>query len=273
MTTTHHHETTRHAYPPRLRTLTVVDTELLSATMRRFVLAGDALEPEFPFAPLSTATHVKVVVPQPSGDVVLPTFGERGLVTPDGVDLAVRDYTVRRVDPATRQLTLDFVLHEHGPAGRWAIDADTGSDLGVMGPRGYTVFPSSYDRYVLGADETALPALERWIEETPPNARIDAYVTGTERVLPAHDGLHVHWLATGRMDDGGADTLRRAVADAVTDDDHGTFVWAAGESGIVGPLRRHIRAAGLDAAAVDVHGYWKSGRSGSGDHEERGDHR
>ena len=111
-------EASRSAYPPKVRVLTVARIQELSATMRRFVLTGSQLESEFPFIPLTTASHVKVVVPQEdSGELIMPTLGDRGIQIPGGADLAIRDYTVRGVDAEARELLLDFVLHDHGPAG------------------------------------------------------------------------------------------------------------------------------------------------------------
>lgn len=260
-------EATRQAYPPRLRTLTVVSAEPLSPTMRRFVLTGEDLETGFPHAPMTTATHVKVVIPQETtGEVVLPVLGERGLVPPEGVELTIRDYTVRGFDPRTRLLSLDFVLHEHGPAGRWATGAEPGDRLGVLGPRGYTTYPSGYARYVLGADETALPAVERWIEEAPPAVRIEAFVlapSASRRRLPEHPGLDLHWIE-------GVDgeRLTQALIEATRFDDGHTFLWAAAESGAVAPLRRHLSSAGVVRVAFDVSGYWRIGRAGSGEHDE-----
>ncbi|WP_236794972.1 siderophore-interacting protein [Amycolatopsis sp. GM8] len=260
-------EVTRHAYPPKVRTLTVARTETLSPTMRRFVLTGDELEPEFPFPRLTTATHVKVVVPQETTGVLeMPTLGPLGLAAPDGVELAIRDYTVRRFDSDARLLTLDFVLHEHGPAGRWAIGASDGDELGVLGPRGYTIYPAGFDRYVLGADETGLPALERWLEEAPAEAHIDAFVVapeGGQRALPEHPNLTVQWI-----DGSGAGELARALVDATPGGDVRTYLWAAGESGIVGPLRQHLRTSEFTQTHFEVSGYWRAGRAGSGDHHE-----
>ncbi len=267
MNTTPTREASRHPYPPKVRTLSVIGSEMLSATMRRFVLAGDELEPEFPFVPLTTGMHVKVVVPhEPTGRLEMPTLGEHGLIAPEGVELAIRDYSVRAFDPEARLLTIDFVLHDHGPAGRWAIKARNGSRLGVLGPRGYTVYPDGFDRYILGADETALPALERWIEEAPTGARLDAFVVGPaegRRALPKHSGLSLSWI-----EGAGAAPLVDALTAAARAGDGRTYVWAAGEASIVASLRRHLHGVGFARTEFDVSGYWRHGHPGSGEHEE-----
>src|SRR5699024_1577675 len=124
--------------------------------MRRITLGGDDLEADFPAPPFAAPDHVKLVVPDPvTGDVPLPRIVDDRIQRVDGPAPILRDYTVRRVD--AEHLTLDFVLHDHGPAGRWAGTARVGDRLGVLGPRGSHLYPDDYARYVLVADETALP--------------------------------------------------------------------------------------------------------------------
>ena len=263
-------QTIRHPYPTRARVLSVAASETLSPTMRRFHLTGDQLEPDFPHLTLATASHVKVVVPQEdTGRLVMPTLGEHGLRAPDGVEIAVRDYTVRRFDPAARLLTLDFVLHEDGPAGRWALSAHEGDRLGVVGPRSCKVYPTGCHRYVLGADQTALPALERWLEEAPPQAHVDAFVLAPElarRPLPDRPDLHLQWIDGPDSSDTGH--LAAALVDALPAPDPGTFFWAAGEAGLIATLRHHLSGIGLPRHAFHVSGYWRSGRPGSGDQRD-----
>ncbi len=69
-------------------------------------------QPEFPFVSLATATHVKVVVPhEATGELLMPTLVPSGLLKRHGMDLAMRECTVRRFDDVARLLTPDFVLH------------------------------------------------------------------------------------------------------------------------------------------------------------------
>lgn len=259
----------RQPYPIKARLLAVVRTEDLSPDMRRIVLAGDDLEATLPFVRLASADHVKLVIPdETTGKFVLPVVGERGLNVPNGVAPAIRSYTIRAFDPIKRELSIDFVLHDHGPAGRWAIGARPGALIGVMGPRGNTVYPGSYARYVIAADETALPATERWIEEAPADAVLEAFVlvadVSRERALPRHPRLNLHWLHRDNHDD-----LADAVQAAVPIDDGDTFVWAAAEATSMKPLRSHLRGpAGFDRRSIDIHGYWKFGEADH--HESRG---
>lgn len=233
--------------------------------MRRIVLGGDQLEASLPRTRMGVADHIKLVVPdETTGEVTLPEVGERGIVRPEGVELAIRDYTIRAFDPVARELTLDFVLHDHGPAGRWALRAAPGDPVGVMGPRGTSTYPSGYDRYVAGADETGLPAIERWIEEAPDDAALDVFVlvedATRERATVDRAGLRLHWLHRSAGSD-----LAAALIAALPEDDGHTFVWAAGEATGMRPLQTHVREKGFDRRSFDIRGYWKLGEAG---HEE-----
>ncbi|MEE3920458.1 siderophore-interacting protein [Micromonospora sp. BRA006-A] len=110
---------------------------------------------------------------------------------------------MRRYDPATCQIDLDFVLHDGGVASAWADAAAVGDQVTIAGPPGAKAFPHSYDHYVFAVDATALPAVARWLEESP--ADVSAHVVAevddpAERDYPlaARDGVAVTWLVRGR---------------------------------------------------------------------------
>ncbi|GIM90624.1 siderophore-interacting protein [Paractinoplanes toevensis] len=233
---------------PRRRVLRVTRVEELSPTMRRIWLGGDDLEADFPFGELGATDHVKLVPPDPAtGRVELPP--------PGGPRPDMRDYTIRRFDAATKELALDFVLHEHGPAGRWAITAAPGAEIGVLGPRGSQIYPGDCSDYLLVADETGLPALERFVEELPATTPVRAIVLGgAERPL--------HREATWLPD---ASTLVATVAGLPLGPE--SFAWGAGETGEMRELRTHLRTR-LPAERVSVRGYWKQGHAGSAPREE-----
>ncbi|BBZ74402.1 hypothetical protein MPRS_54950 [Mycobacterium paraseoulense] len=112
---------------------------------------------------------------------------------------SVRTMTVRRVDAAAGEITLNIVVHgEHGIAGQWAAAAEPGERIFLMGPGGaYTPDPAA-DWHLLAGDESALPAIAAALEALPPNAVGKAFieVVGQEDEIPltAPEGVEVHWV-------------------------------------------------------------------------------
>ncbi len=251
----------RFAYEPRSRALTVLSIQQLSPTMRRMELGGDELEASLPWNTLAVADHVKVV--------------------PPGAEGVMRDFTIRRFDAARRVLTLDFALHgadpaaknaelahsEAGPVARWAASAQVGDSLRVLGPRGAKPYSPEFSRYVVLADETGLPATERWFEEAPHGVAVDVVVWvangASVRELPAHPRATVTWISGEPM----TALAERGIA-LVTAFDEDPHVWAAAEAGTVMPLRKHLKELGFGAHQVSVHGYWKQGVAGHKDKDD-----
>jgi NADPH-dependent ferric siderophore reductase len=242
----------------------VVRVEELSPTMRRVVLGGSELEADFPFLTLATADHVKLLFPdEDTGELVMPEPGPSGPPRPDGRPVVMRDYTPRAFDAAAGELTVDFVVHEHGPAGRWGAAAAPGSPIGVLGPRGSQVYPA-LGHYLLVADETGLPALERFLEELPRETRVDAYVLsadGASRELPERSGAQLRWIEAGEPEVAGERVVGLVEALPLGAD---SFVWAAGEATTMRALRTWARRhPALTADRVAVRGYWRTGVAGA----------
>jgi NADPH-dependent ferric siderophore reductase len=119
---------------------------------------------------------------------------------------------------------------------------------------------------VLSADETALPALARWIELLPEDVEILGFVELDNPSDAAYlDPDHVHrarivWL------DKAEGALERAIRGLGPIGDE-TFVWVGGEATTLIPIRRYLRRElGLPTAQVKVDGYWKRGEAGRDHH-------
>jgi len=249
----------------RVRRLVVVATERIGPRMQRVTLGGPDLEPDFPMPPLSVADHVKIVLPDAAtGEVTVPGIENDRLVRLQDIPTAVRDYTVRAVDG--RGLVLDFVLHAHGPAGQWAGAAQIGQPLGVLGPRGSHLFPDGYDRYLLFADETAMPAVGRWLDEPSLTAPVTVHAlvqSPDEYPLPDRADTNIVWHELPL----GAERLHlMEVLAAGADLTGGSYVWAAGEANSLKPLRRALKAAGADRSSYHIDGYWRQGTAGLDHH-------
>ncbi|MBP2414755.1 NADPH-dependent ferric siderophore reductase [Arthrobacter stackebrandtii] len=261
-----------HPLVPRL--LHVAGIETLTPSMRRITLAGLAAEAPFPFTPMATSDHVKLVFPETeTGEIHLPTVADDRLAMPEGRPRPIfRDYTVRAHDGDAGTLDIDFVLHRHGPAGRWAIGAKLGDPLGVLGPRGSHIYPSDFDQFLIAGDETAVPAVARWLEELPRGAQATVLVSVASRAeqpaLPRRAGTTVTFLDRSVH---GAGVLAAAFA-AVVPGPGRLFVWAAGEAGSLKPIRRHVREVlQLPPTHADIDGYWKVGVEGLDHHVQDGD--
>lgn len=261
-----------HPLVPRL--LRVVDHQLLAPAMRRIVLGGADLAQPFPFEPLAVSDHVKLVFPEiESGEIHLPAVVDDRLVMPAGRPRPIfRDYTVRAHDAAAQRLTIDFVLHDHGVAGRWARRAKIGDELGVLGPRGSHLYPGDFENYLIAGDETALPAMARWVEELPAGTAAEVFISvanlGEKIALASRPGINVTYLERSAQ---GPAVLLDAVQNYARPAGE-LFVWVAGEAAAVKPIRRHVRdVLEIPAEHADIDGYWKQGTAGLDHHEQDDD--
>ena len=214
------------------------------------------------FESASFDDHVKVMFPAPgSDDVVLPTPGPEGPVFPGGVRPLMRDYTPRRYDRASGELDIEFVLHEAGPATRWAANAAVGQSLGFGGPRGSFIIPVHFDWHLLIGDDTALPAIARRLEELPRGARAIVIAEVAEpaaRVeFSTRADLDLTWCF--RSADPG-DALLAALRTAPPLPAGEGYAWAAAESSVARLLRRHLtEERAIDKSRIRAAAYWKRG--------------
>ncbi|MCS5735300.1 siderophore-interacting protein [Herbiconiux daphne] len=255
-------ESVRH--PMAIRHLVVARVTPLTPTLVRITLTGDRLAG---FASDGPADHVKVFFADPqTGILTLPELTPDGIRRPETGTIVSRDYTPRAFRPgdaaSAAELDIDFVVHgTEGPASAWALSARPGDTLVVAGPRASRLAPTGLARAVLLADETALPALSRWLELLPPDVAITALLDVENAAVADYlpDGLRVRadilWLF--RENGQGLQLAALQGLGAIGDD---TFVFGAGEAGALVPVRRHLRRElGLPADQVALSGYWRRG--------------
>jgi len=261
----------RRWFPVVLRELEVRRAYDLTPHLRRVVLGGAELGAfhryGFDLTPFRTEApddHVKLFFPDPAtGVLTLPEQDDGHLDWPDHPRPIGRDYTPRRFDAEAGELDLDFVVHPGGIASEWAATARPGDRIFVAGPKMATVVPVTPAWYLLVGDETALPAIGRWIEELPPGlpVRVVAEVPGPDDELKLGPDAEVTWLHRDRGDTRGTGALSAALraVDWPSDD---VYAWAAGESGAMKGVREFLRKErGLPAERVHVTGYWKRGEA------------
>lgn len=258
-----------HIFPITLRELVVAEVRDLSPCMRRITLTGpqlqgwttpDGLAME-PFRSLGFDDHVKLVIPDPDQpDADLGTQEATRFAWGPDVLRRSRDYTVRAFDPETGRLDIDLVRHEGGLAAEWAATATVGSRLHLAGPKTSAELVTDADWHLLVGDETALPAICRWLDEAPVDARAHIFVevptVADQQPLPSLSGVEVTWLVRcGEHRAGYSPLLAQAVA-AFTPPPGRGFAWVAGETMTIKPIRQHLRGI-LPADDVEVDGYWR----------------
>lgn len=252
-------------HPLVLRRLEVLGARDVTPRMRRVTLGGpemgeferDGLKLGAFHAP-SFDDHVKAIFADPSELAdVLPVQLAHGIEWTAAPARIARDYTPRRVDPASGEVDLDFVLHGDGPASDWARSARSGDELWVVGPKSSIVLPERLDWIVLVGDETALPAIGRFHDERP--ADVPAHIVvmiespTSRQDLASREGDTVEWVVAAPTD---RTALEKAVRAAVPAEGEG-FVWAAGESRTLLPLRRYLgREHGITKDRMCITGYW-----------------
>ncbi|GAA4832768.1 siderophore-interacting protein [Luteimicrobium xylanilyticum] len=253
-------------FPTRIRQLTVLRRSHVTPRMVRVTLGGDELAG---FESHLPDEHCKLVFPDPGSDVVRHPWQEEGedhLEWPEPFP-PTREYSVRRYDPVAREVDLDFVVHPGGLAADWAQGAEPGDRLWVAGPRPGIVVGPEFGLLVLLADETGLPALARWLEELPSDARgvaaIEIHDDAERQDLRVPDGFTVTWLSRDGAEPGTTTLLGDFAERIDLPDDVWTYVWAFAEAGCVKPVRRWARAHGIGRKQSDIGGYWKRGRTNS----------
>jgi NADPH-dependent ferric siderophore reductase len=259
-----------------LQNFEVVGRQQLTPHMVRVVLGSSAFDT---FVPSNfTDSYVKLVFVDDGVDVPgLPqplTLDSFAGLPPDKRP-SVRTMTVRHVDVAAREVTVDVVVHgEHGIAGAWAASAQPGQPIYLMGPGGaYTPDPAA-DWHLLAGDEAALPAIAAALEALPADAIGKAFieVAGPEDEIPlaAPESVEVNWVYRG----GRADLVPEERAgdfapliEAVTNAEWlpgQVHVFIHGEAqAVMHNLRPYIRnERDVEAKwASSISGYWRRGRT------------
>lgn len=248
----------------KVRQITVRQVEPLTVNLVRITFYSPDLHD---FVSASFDDHVKLFFPDDPGQTVsVPTLQPKGLEFPnDQPQPHARDYTPRSFDAERGELVVDFLLHGHGPATRWAAQAQPGQTLIAGGPRGSFVVPKAFDWHVLIGDDTAIPAIARRLEELPAQAqaivRIEVSGPEHELALPSPAALDLQWLHRGDVPAEKSALLAKA-AQALTLPEGEGYVWVAAESAAARAVRdvmvgqhqihkRRIRAAS----------YWRCGAS------------
>lgn len=255
-------------FPIVLRELTVLRAENLTPGMRRLTLGGaqlraftrDGLDlPELRTEGFDD--HVKFFFADDEGTLVLPGQNVSSLDWPaDGRPVA-KDYTPVRFDPDAGEIDFDFVRHAGGIASTWAERVAPGESAWIAGPKMSHSHPEGVDWLLVVGDETALPAIGRWLAEMPAGTVARVFVEIADdshrQELPTRADAEVVWLSRDGAPAGTTDLLERAVRDMEWLP--GTaYAWVAGETVTLKGIRRHL-VTERQVAREHTHitGYWR----------------
>ncbi len=197
---------------------------------------------------------------RPGQDVML-------LVAAEGRKPVRRRYTIRRLDPARCQLTLDVVLHGDGPGERWIRAAQPGDRIEGIGPRG-KVFPSpEADWHLFMGDESALPAILAMTESLPGDADatlvLEVPDPADEQEVLAAARTRVSWLHRRGGQPGDPAGLAGEAAEVELPPGSGR-AYLLGEAAVVLRMREVLGARGVPADQMAPKAYWGRGRANAG---------
>jgi len=240
----------------RFRHISVVSKTLIAGEFWRIVFNGSDLAG---FNSPSFDDHIKVFFPEHAGaELALPQITDEGIVWPNGVRPAARDYTPLEFN-GVDSLTIDFYIHDGGVASSWANQAKVGDQIAMGGPRGSLVIPADYACQIYVCDETGLPAFKRrYSEIQAQEIHLLAYAdeaTGRDYLgdLP---NVQVSWLGSGTMQ---ADNLTpiKAQLDRIALPATEYFIWLTGEGEAVKLLSDYFtQGRGAHTDFVRAVAYW-----------------
>lgn len=259
-------------FPITTRTLDVLRVTDVTPGMKRVTLGGSELQahtaangaPVAAFRSDGFDDEFKLLLKHPNAERAAgPTQADGVLNWPrDNPHLIIRTYTVRRWDPKAGELDIDLVLHGTGPAAQWAASVVPGERMQIAGPKMSAGHPTDADWVLIAGDETALPAIARWLEEwpagTPGRVFIEVGEESHKQQLHHPEDVTVTWLSR----DGAAPGTTTLLFDAIraTPWLSGTpFAWVAGEATTLTPIRRWLRNEQcLSKEQIDITGYWRT---------------
>lgn len=238
---------------PPPRRVEVARIAALSPHMARITFRGPELHT---FAWSGPASHLKLIVPEEGAhDTPMPT--------PEGLrPTNMRTYTPRHFDAETGELDIDFVLHDHGPAGRWAMRAQVGDSLVLIGPGpAYQIDPEA-KHFVLAGECTSLPAIETILAILPPAATADVLIEVEDardaRPLQSAATVAARWLPSAA--DSGAALEAALLALVAPLSRESTRIYVGCESAAMRRMRRVLlKELAFEKRSIVTRGYWKQG--------------
>jgi NADPH-dependent ferric siderophore reductase len=215
--------------------------------------------------PLTPHMHrLRLKAPQLAGFGYAPGQDVMLLVDVEGNRPVRRRYTIRALDPDSRTVTLDVVLHGDGPGERWVRSAQPGDTIEGIGPRGKVTTARDADWHLFVGDESALPAIFRMAESlpagTPVRVLLEIPEPADEQELRAEASTHVTWLHRLGGQAGEPGALAAATAGVTLPPGRG-HAYLLGEAKVVSGLREVLADRGFAADQISPKAYWGRGKA------------
>lgn len=248
--------------PPRFRTVTVSRVAPVTPRLVRVTFTGLEFDG---FALGDPAASVRLLLPPPGiHELVMAAWNGNEFLMPDGSRPAIRTFTPISFDAETQSLELEIVLHGRGRVSSWAETVTPGAVAAISGPgRGYAIADDA-PAFLLGGDESAIPAIRQLLPLLPNTAtvavRVEIATPEAAITLPAHPRAAITWHPSVPGSPPG-EALVDAVRAAAFPD--GTRIWVAGEAAAVQRIRKYLfEELAIPRPLTTVRGYWKHGRAG-----------
>jgi len=169
-----------------------------------------------------------------------------------------REYTPVDNDPEAGWIDFDLLVHAVGTGSEWAASAPLGSVCAIGGPRRSNTVAGEPDALFLAGDETAIPAITRFLRQRRPGmpARVVVEVSqdNVQVPLPVDDATDLTVLV--RPGESLVETLAGLEA---TDRPIGNVLAFVAAESVVVPVARELLQErwGIPSEALIVKGYWR----------------
>jgi NADPH-dependent ferric siderophore reductase len=211
--------------------------------------------------------RLELTAPELDGFAYLPGQDVMLLVAAEGTRPVRRRYTIRRLDPGRRMLTLDVVLHGDGPGERWVWSARPGDRIEGIGPRGKISPSPEADWHLFMGDESAMPAIIAMAESLPGDSEATIVLEipdpEDEQEVAAAARTRLSWLHRLGGQAGEPTALAAEAAEVELPPGSG-HAYLLGEAKVVLRLREILTSRGLAEDQMSPKAYWGRGRSNAG---------
>lgn len=243
--------------PQGLQCLEVKRTEQISPGLRRIWFGGDDISN---YDTLDNI-HARLLFKKGRGaPAEWPKMTPQGEIRwPEGTArLDTRIFTIRHVDTEKNELAVDFFLGDHsGPVVEWARGAETGDQVGFIGPAAHGIIRADFTIYI--GDETGFPGVARCLEALEPAAKGVAFLLIKDirdRIgIRSPKGFKLIWI-----EDDGAYGLARALDKLeLPVDPSECALWCGAEYSDFKVARQFAKKRGIPKEKTVTFAHWRAG--------------